>query len=124
MGVKVKDALKVSGLRGQRVLSGHGGLNNEIEHVDVIEMPDIVKWLRSNTLMLTTFYAVKDDKESQINIIRKMAEAGVAGLVIDPRIYLGQLPEEILQLSNELNLPIIELPHEVGLYSNVITPIR
>ena len=122
MGVKVKDALKIGGLKGAKVLSGHGGLNNEIKHVDVIEMPDIVKWLRSNTLMLTTFYAFKDDKEAQINIIRKMAEAGVAGLVIDPRIYLGKLPEEILQLSDELNLPIIELPHEVG-YIDVITPI-
>lgn len=41
MGIKVKDALKIGGLKEARVLSGHGGLNNKIEHVDVIEMPDI-----------------------------------------------------------------------------------
>ena len=36
--IKVKDALKIGGLKEARVLSGHEGLNNKIEHVDVIEM--------------------------------------------------------------------------------------
>lgn len=122
MGIKVRDALNVGGLKGAKVLAGHAGLDREITHVDVFEEPDVVKWLRSNTLMLTTFYAVKDDREAQVNIIRKMAEAGVAGLVIDPKMYLGELSEDILKLADELNLPIIELPQEVG-YIDVITPI-
>jgi len=122
MGITVEDVLKFGGLKGARVLAGHKGLVNEIKAVDVIEEPYITKWLRSNTLMLTTFYALKDNKEAQINLVRKMAEAGAAGLVVDPKTYIERLPEEVLKLANELNLPVIEIPPEVG-YIDIITPI-
>ena len=122
MGLRVRDALKIGGLKGATILSGHGGLDNVIEHVDVIEMPNILDWLRKNTLMLTTFYAIKDDKEAQLNIVKEMATAGISALVIDPSMYIGELPKEIIGFANQVNLPIIQLPQEVG-YIDVITPV-
>lgn len=105
-----------------KVISGHGGLDNIIEYVDVIEMPDIDDWLKSNTIFLTSFYALRKNKSAQINLIKKMAHAGVAGLILAPEFYLEHLDEDIIQLSNELNFPIIKLPSECG-YADVIKPI-
>jgi purine catabolism regulator len=122
MGITVEDALRFGGLKGARILAGRGGLKNEIRAVDVIEEPYITKWLRSSTLMLTSFYALKDSREEQINLVRELAEAGAAGLVVDQKTYIDGLPEEVLRLADELNLPIIEIPPEVG-YIDIINPI-
>lgn len=122
MGITVGDALRLDCLKDAKVISGHGGLDNIIEYVDVIEMPNIDEWLKSNILMLSSFYAIKDDKAAQIDLIKKMVQNGVAGLILAPEFYLKELNVDIIQLSNELNFPIIELPPEYG-YADVIKPI-
>ncbi|MCG4585959.1 PucR family transcriptional regulator ligand-binding domain-containing protein, partial [Anaerosalibacter bizertensis] len=122
--ITVKEALQLKGLREAKILSGHDGLDRKIEYVDVMEMPDndVDKWLKPNTLMLTSFYAIKDDKLAQIDMIKKMFCSEVSCLVVDPRFYLGQVSEEIINTSNKLGFPIIELPAQTG-YVDVITPI-
>lgn len=122
MGITVRDALQLDCLRDAKVISGHGGLDNIIEYVDVIEMPNVDDWLKSNILMLSSFYAIRDDEVAQIKLIKNMAKAGVAGLILAPEFYLKKLNIDIVQLSNELNFPIIELPPEYG-YADIIKPI-
>lgn len=122
MGVNVKDILKLDCLSNAEVIAGHNGLDNIIEYVDVIEMPDIDDWIKSNTLYLTSFYALKEDKLAQIDLIKKMSQVGVAGLVLAPEFYLGHLDEDIIKLADDLKFPIIKLPHESG-YADVIKPI-
>lgn len=102
-----------------KVISGHNGLDNIIEYVDVIEMPDIDDWLKSKTLYFTSFYALRKNKSAQTDLIKKMAQAGVAGLILAPEFYLKYLDENIIELSNELNFPIVKLPPECG-YADVI----
>jgi len=61
MGITVREALSIGLLKKARLLAGNRVLSRIIEHVDVIEMPDIRKWVRPNIFFLTSFYAVKDD---------------------------------------------------------------
>ncbi len=122
MGITVREALTIGILKDARVLAGSRGLSRVIEHVDVIEMPDIRKWARPNIFFLTSFYAVKDDLEAQVNLVRLIADNGAAGLAVDAHTYLKGVPREILEVAEAQSFPVLELPDEGG-YIDVITPL-
>ena len=44
--VRLRDILKVDLLAGAEVIAGEAGMNNEIASVNVMEVPDIVDWVR------------------------------------------------------------------------------
>ena len=122
MSVLVQNALELPCLKGTTIFSGQKGLHNEIEDINVIEIPDIESWLRKNVLILTAFYAIKDDKQAQLKLVEKMIDVGVSGLIIDTEFYRGDLEADLLQLSNQFDFPIIELPRNRS-YSDIIKPI-
>lgn len=122
MTISLRDVLQLDSLNDLEVISGHGGLDNIIENVNVIEIPNIEEWLRENELIITAFHAIGDSKSDCLNLIKKMVETGVPGLVIAPEFYLEKSDDyidEIIELSNNLNFPIIKLPtHRT--YSDII----
>lgn len=83
MSITVMEALHIGKLGRARVLAGRRGLGRLIEHVDVIEMPDIRPWVRPNILYLTSFYAIRNNPPAQQDLIRYLAGHGAAGLVLD-----------------------------------------
>jgi len=123
MGITVHEALSIGLLRQARVLAGRKGLSRVVEHVDVIEMPDIKKWLRPNILFLTSFYALRDDPAAQLDLVRSLIDSGGAALAVDTKTFLKDgIPREILQLAETAGFPVIELPEEGG-YIDVISPV-
>lgn len=45
---KVKDLLCIPVLKDIKILAGKSGLDRPVEHVTVMEVPDIKRWLKSN----------------------------------------------------------------------------
>ena len=50
---KVSDVLKLPVMRGVRVLAGEAGLSGKVEHVTVMEVPEIRQWLKGNDFLIT-----------------------------------------------------------------------
>ena len=61
VGVKVKEIIEMEFLKEAQMLCGNGGLNNYITTVNVMEVPDIVNWVKPGEFLLTTAYSIKDD---------------------------------------------------------------
>ena len=62
---KVSDVLKLSVMRGVRVVAGEEGLFRKVEHVTVMEVPEIKRWLKGNDFLITSFYSVRKSEEDQ-----------------------------------------------------------
>ncbi|WP_134702767.1 PucR family transcriptional regulator [Ammoniphilus sp. YIM 78166] len=123
MGILVKEAMELGGLKKARVLAGHGGLNNLLEHVSVIEVPEAYQWFRGNELFLTAFYTIQDDRRAQLLLLERMKERNVSALgLCYPGMYYEQLSPEVVAKANELQIPIIEIPQDVA-YIEVISPV-
>ncbi|MBC7340761.1 MAG: PucR family transcriptional regulator [Firmicutes bacterium] len=116
------EALQVGKLRRARVLAGHQGLGRMIEHVDVIEMPDIRPWVKPNILYLTSFYAIRDNPAAQQDLIRYLAGHGAAALVLDTQSFLRGAPAEVLRAADACHFPVIEIPEDAS-YIDIITPV-
>ena len=112
--VRLGDILKLDLLAGAEVIAGDSGLNNEITSVNVMEVPDIVDWVRPGEFLLTTAYSLADNIEEFNNLIPSFAERGVCGMGLKVKRYINELPESVIQTANRLNFPIIVIPQGVS----------
>lgn len=113
MALTVREALTIGALQRARVLAGEGGLDNVIEYVDVMEVPDARFWLRPRLLIVTTAYAVKNNVSAQVELIEEMARAGAAGLVVKPGRFLGSVAQPVVEAANRLKVPVLAVPDEI-----------
>lgn len=122
MGITVERILKLPVFKGAALISGENGKNNIVEYVDVMEVPDIVNWLSPNEMLLTTAFAMKNDIKAQENLIVKLSEIGAAALCIKPGRFIDKIPEALIELSNKLNFPLIQISSEVP-YVDIISEV-
>jgi purine catabolism regulator len=125
MSITVAQALKIGGLRQGRLLAGSGSLDNMVENVNVIEALTEADWETGwdvkNQLLLTTVHVAQDDVQKQIRIIELFARGGCAALVFQQGI-IPHLSPEVVRRSEELELPLIEVP-ETADYPSIISPV-
>src|SRR5689334_7205971 len=106
----VREALTIEGLQDVKVLAGNAGLDRNVTCVNIMEVPDILQWVRGGELLLTTTYPLKDSRISLRELIPLLYDKGLAAIAIKPHRYLEEIPEEILQIADDLSFPVLELP--------------
>ncbi|MDD3540653.1 MAG: PucR family transcriptional regulator ligand-binding domain-containing protein, partial [Eubacteriales bacterium] len=120
--IPLRNILNVSLLDGAEVLAGHGGLDRGIVSVNVMEVPDIVEWVRPGELLLTTAYTFSDDPAALERLIPQLKEKDVCGLGIKTHRYISEVPKSAIELANILDFPIIRIPQDVP-YGELIKEI-
>lgn len=118
-GVNVREVLELPILKDSRVLSGANGLDRLVRYIDIMEVPEIKPWLRQGEILLTTAYSIREDSSLLPKLVEDLASAGAAALVFKPERFIHQIPEEMIEASNRLKLPVIAVP--VGIPSIDIT---
>ncbi len=111
----MSDLLKLPVFNGTIVVGGSDGLNREVHTVNMMDAPDIIPYLKRNELLITTAFHFKDDLPALLELIREMGHQECAGLGIKSKRFLGSIPESAVQLANELDLPLMELPVDPSL---------
>ncbi|MFL6056556.1 MAG: PucR family transcriptional regulator [Actinoallomurus sp.] len=113
-GLSVGEALGVSALAGARVIAGAGGLDRVVQRLNVMEVPEVLAWVKPNELLLTTGYPLRHMPESFGHLVADLDACGVAALAVKPGRYLDRLPAEMLEQADRLDLPVILLPEDAG----------
>ncbi|MDL4841018.1 PucR family transcriptional regulator [Aquibacillus rhizosphaerae] len=113
--MKVAEILQVSALKGCKIIAGKEGLQREVLHVNMMDAPDIAKFLKPNELLVTTAYHVKDQPHLLVELVEQMHKQGCAALGIKTKRFLPDIPKEVLEIADYLSFPIIELPIESSL---------
>lgn len=123
MRLTVREALRLGALEKATVVAGHAGLDREIRHVSVIEVPDAHHWFRGHELWLTAFYTLKDNPRGQLEMLEHMCKRDSAALVVCyPRRYGPGLAGEVVARADELSFPLLQISDDVA-YIDVIYPI-
>lgn len=121
-GIEVRELFRFDFLEEKNLVSGSNGLDRQITKINVMEVPDIINWVTPGEFLLTTAYSLKDDMEKLKNLIPMLNEKGLAGLGIKTKRYIDEIPQDIINVANELGFPIIEIPINVS-YSEIITKV-
>lgn len=129
MKVTVRDCLELSTFKGAIVAAGEAGLDNDVKAISVLEAtaPNEVKAYadEKDELLLTGFFAVRDDAQKQCQIVKQVASDGHAALVV---FYVGAvvrtLDKSVINTAESAGLPLIVMPKDSRvLYSHVIAQV-
>ncbi|RFU70674.1 PucR family transcriptional regulator [Peribacillus saganii] len=113
-GITLRELLRLPVLKDAKVISGEQGLDRAVRFIDIMEVPDVKEWLREGELLLTTAYAIRHDPSLLPELVELLEKAGAAALAIKPERFLQDMPAEMIRLSNDYNLPIIEIPSGIA----------
>lgn len=111
MGITVRDLLSVDYFKEFKVIAGRNGLNREIQGVTVADAPDGYRWKTEKELCFTSGYAFSEGPDFITGIFQ--GDTQLAALVIKRGRYLEEIPEYIIQLSEEKDVPLITMPYGI-----------
>ncbi|MCH4887794.1 hypothetical protein EZV73_09425 [Acidaminobacter sp. JC074] len=126
VGIKLSEIMSMEYFNQLTILGGQRGLDNYISKVNVMEVPDIINWVRPGEFLLTTAYSIRDDIDKLNDLIPTMKEIGVSGLGIKTKRYVDSLPESVLQTANAYDFPLVSIPIDMSfgdIISNVLTSV-
>ncbi|HEX6443692.1 MAG TPA: PucR family transcriptional regulator ligand-binding domain-containing protein [Streptosporangiales bacterium] len=124
--VSVREILDFEMLAEARVLAGAGGLDRRVQRLNVMTVPDIVRWTKDHELLLTTGYPLPDAPEELVKLLTELDARGVAAVGVKYGSYGPGIAPEALDAADGLGLPIIDIPEAVAfddLLSHVLSQI-
>ncbi len=115
-GISVEDMLSLEVMGDSKLIAGFKGIRNTISRVNIMADPDIMDWVHEGEFLLTTAYFFeKDNVEAQKNLIKECSKRGLAGIGIKVAPYLDFLSQDVLNLADELNFPLIDIHQSIPL---------
>ncbi|WP_327357133.1 PucR family transcriptional regulator [Streptomyces sp. NBC_01304] len=114
-GITVQRALELPGLRGglPEVVAGGERLQRSVRWVHAGEVPNIASLLKGGELLLTTGLGLGTRPAEQRAFVRKLAERGIAALVVELGPRFTRLPAALVDTARAAGLPLVQLHREV-----------
>lgn len=101
---------------------GKGGLDRQINYIDIVEIPEGMHWTNAHDFIITTGYCFAASENLLELLIRTLIRRGCAGLGIKLGRYLNHIPEHIAEIAESNNFPIIRLPMHLK-YRDISEPL-
>jgi purine catabolism regulatory family protein/PucR-like helix-turn-helix protein len=101
----VAELLRMDDLELQ-VIAGADGTDRHVRWAHAIELADPVPWLRGGELVLTVGLGFPPDAEGQRRYVRRLAEAGCAGIGFADEVRDAP-PDALLAQARQLRFPVI-----------------
>jgi purine catabolism regulator len=126
-GLAVRELLSAPSLSGATVLAGHSGLDRVVRGLNVMEVPDILPWVKPDELLLTTaFPLTRADAATHGELMRDLVTElngkGLSAIGIKLGRYLDAVPQQALDRADELGFPVLRLPDGVA-FDEVLSEI-
>lgn len=112
MSITIKEMLDDKYFQGFKLIAGERGLGRLIHAATVFDSPDGYKWFKGKEFVLSTGYLFLNNTQLFSEVILFLKKHNAAGLGIKTDRYLKDIPEEIIELANEIDFPIIEVPYD------------
>jgi purine catabolism regulator len=120
--MSVAKMLTLPAFAGAEVIAGARGLERIVRSANVMEVPDIVPWVRAEGLLLTTGYPLRAATADLPRLVADLDDRGVSAVAIKLHRYLDALPEAMLAEANRRGLPVVLVPDSTG-FDDVLTQV-
>ena len=112
MAVSVRDILGIPGM-ALRQVAGEAESGRPIRWVHVSELEDPTPWLKGGELLLTTGMGVGATPAKQRAYVKRLADAGLAGLGFGLGFSHDKVPRAIVTAADQVAFPVFEVPYPV-----------
>ncbi|BCZ47511.1 transcriptional regulator [Clostridium gelidum] len=119
MSIIVKDIQKLESLKEMELVAGKIGLERNVEWIYVAECFEDplegIKWLQGGEIVFITGVGMKGDMSVLTKLIKGISEKNGSGLIVNIGPYIDDIPQEAINLANEIEFPLFTLPWKVKL---------
>lgn len=119
--VTLREFLRIPCLAGTTVLAGASGLDARVSWINVMEVPDVVDWVKPLELLVTTGYPLSSSTGTRVeqdsallDLVRDLSSRKTTGLAIKIGRYLQEIPADVLALADDLGFPLLGLPPQIA----------
>ena len=129
MKITVRDCLELDAFKPCIVAAGRRNLDNVVRSVSVMDAGDVLTAVENNgvrdQIVLTSFYAMKDDVGMQAEVVRGLANCGIAGIVVfHAKNGITADDAETVEVAEAVGLPLMIIPNgNKAEYSDAIEQI-
>jgi purine catabolism regulator len=109
-GLTVREMLGQDAMRGTRIIAGADGLDRVVRRLNVMTVPNIVRWTKQDEFLLTTGYPLPRQPGEFGRLIEQLAAKGLAGLGVKLDEYLAEVPADAVELADRAAFPIVVIP--------------
>lgn len=109
-GLTVREMLGQDAMRGARIIAGADGLDRVVRRLNVMTVPNIVRWTKQDEFLLTTGYPLPREPGEFGALIEQLAAKGLAGLGVKLDEYLAEVPADAVGLADRAGFPIVVIP--------------
>ncbi|HJR38948.1 MAG TPA: PucR family transcriptional regulator ligand-binding domain-containing protein [Nocardioidaceae bacterium] len=120
--MSVAKMLTLPAFSGAEVVAGARGLERIVRSANVMEVPDIVPWVRAEGLLLTTGYPLRAATGDLPRLVADLDGRGVSAVAVKLHRYLDALPDAMLAEADRRGLPIVLVPDTTG-FDDVLTQV-
>jgi len=99
-GITVRELMQHNIMKNARIVAGERGASKVITGANIMEVPDILDWVRSGEILITTAYSIKDDIKAQKDLIPLLNSKGLSGIAIKTKRYLEEVPKAMEEEAN------------------------
>ena len=110
----VKDFMNLKSSENFVLLSGKDGFNNVISGANIMDNPNADEWLSTGELLVTSGFFFGEEKKTQEKYFNRFKDLGIAAVCIKPLTYYKEIPQNLINLSNQYSIPLIEIPYGVA----------
>ena len=112
MSLMIRHIVENQLLKGVKMVAGIEGATNVISWVNVMEILDSPDSVQRGELLVTTGFNLQN-QELFSDLIVTLKNIGVSGIAIQPGYYIDVIPEYIINESNRLGFPVLEIPKDL-----------
>jgi purine catabolism regulator len=109
-GLTVREMLGQDAMRGTRIIAGADGLDRVVRRLNVMTVPNIVRWTKQDEFLLTTGYPLPRQPGEFARLIEQLVAKGLAGLGVKLDEYLAEVPADAVRLADQAAFPIVVIP--------------
>lgn len=125
--MKVQDLLSLNSFAEAVVLAGKTAYSKEVVQVNVLEAPDIARWLGPGTVLLSSYYVLSDmDNSALAAFIQELADAGVVAFVLKLERFIGSVPAGLISCCERYGITLITVAlsrRYADIISDILTPV-
>jgi PucR family transcriptional regulator, purine catabolism regulatory protein len=107
----VGELLRLDVMAGARFIAGADGLGRLIRRLNVMSVPDILRWTKHDEFLLTTGYPLPRDAAGFGGLVEQLAARGLAGMGVKLDEYLSEVPAAVIEAADRAGFPIAVIPH-------------
>ena len=122
MFITVKEALALPAMAKAALAGGSEGLDRKITSVNIMEVPGISRFVKSEELIVTTMYPIREDGDLKLTLIPDLVKKGVSALAISPLSHDRDIPSVMVEHADKYAFPLIRLPVDTS-FNEILNPI-